>query len=167
MSSNMSWHEGQSNTTAQLQGRKHDLLHTWLFQLKQHFIQSGDLLFLWGVYHHHGAAHEAQHAAQLSQQVEPLSQQIRRQDGTARDRKTMAAGTLKKKQHLKWCRIHDTRTPIWNTFVGFLHVITHSCCICWQMNLQSCSPEDHSSCISKVKKHWTCQHILGDISKVF
>lgn len=80
--------------TAQPQERKHDLLGTWLFQLRRHFVQSGDLLILWCVYHHHGAAHEAQHAAQLSQQVEPFSKQIRRQDGAAQDRK-MSVGALK------------------------------------------------------------------------
>jgi len=81
--------------TAQLQKRQHNFLSTWLFQFRQQFIQSGDLLILWGMYHHHGAAHEAEHAAQLSQQVEPFSKQIRRQDGTAWDSKITSAGALK------------------------------------------------------------------------
>lgn len=80
---------------------KHGWLRTRLLQLGSHSLQSGDLLVLWGVDDHHSAAHQAQQAAQLSQQVEPFSEQIGGQNGTARDRETSVLCTpLKKEQQL-------------------------------------------------------------------
>lgn len=56
---------------------------TCVFHLGSHLHDGGDLPFLGGVYHHHGAAGHTDHTAQLSQQVQTLSQEMGGKDGTA------------------------------------------------------------------------------------
>lgn len=57
---------------------------TCVFHLGSHLHHGIDLLFLGGVYYHHCAASHTDHTAQLPQQVQALSQEIRGEDGTAR-----------------------------------------------------------------------------------
>lgn len=65
---------------------------TCVFHLGSHLNDSGDLLFLGGVYHHHCAARHADDTAQLPQQVQTLSQEIGGKDGTARGNGRRNAG---------------------------------------------------------------------------
>lgn len=64
-------------------GEEGGLEPTCVFHLGSHLNDSGDLLLLGGMYHHHCAASHTDHTAQLPQQVQTLSQEIGGKDGTA------------------------------------------------------------------------------------
>lgn len=146
--------------TAQTQEGKRGWLRTRLLQLGSHFLQSGHLLVLWGVDDHHSAAHQAQQAAQLPQQVESFSKQIGGKNGTAWDRKT-SAGALRsfregtvalRKLGMLPC---DTRTQFSVNELdssGLIH--NHMASITAEPAGVQVWPVHHSSCVSKVQKCW-------------
>ena len=58
------------------------LVCTWVCELLSHGAERSNLLFLWGVDHHHCGAQDAQQAANLPVYVQPLIQEVRGQHGT-------------------------------------------------------------------------------------
>lgn len=57
--------------------------HTWVDQLPGHVLKAADLFLLWRMNHHVGGAQDAEQAAQLPVQVQPLRQEVGRQNRTA------------------------------------------------------------------------------------
>jgi len=58
-------------------------LCTWVDELLGHVVQAADLLLLRGVDHHGGGAQDAEEAAQLPVEVQPLRQEVGGQHRTA------------------------------------------------------------------------------------